>query len=264
MIGVGIGVGIAGGRGEVLPTSFAGLQLWLRADRAFTDTGRTTLCSIDGDLAAALEDLSGNGRHLTQSTSANRPAWYSESLPYMPNFRPVLVCDGINDYLSSSSFSFGAYPMTVFAVARRNNATASVIGAICGQFSSGSPGSTTVAIRSGDGTTLTNGVGFCQGTGPANLSDGMTGFTDATWFVWEFCVLAGTVDLKRNGSSNGTTAGTPAGLGSQPFSLGARFNTGADPFPGAIAEVVAYTGADSGRDAAIRAYLGTRYGITVS
>lgn len=42
------------------------------ATYSYTDTGRTTLASADGDLVAALADRGSNGRHATQSTSGNR------------------------------------------------------------------------------------------------------------------------------------------------------------------------------------------------
>jgi len=246
----------------VSPAAY-GPAVWYRADEAYTDAGMATQCINDGDLCYTLKDLSGNGRHAIQATSANRPAWYGESLPYLPSFRPVLLFDGVNDFLSHSGFS-ASYPCTLFAVGRRNSATASVIGALAGNFQSGTPASTTMTIRSGDGTTHTNGVGFARDAGPANISDAMTGFSDVTWWVWEFVASASTLELKRSGNTNGTTAATPAGMTSQPFSVGARSNAGADPFPGAIAEIVLLPGANAGRDNALRtAYFGPRYGITV-
>lgn len=45
------------------------------AGRVFTDVTGTTAPTADGDTIAYATDTSGNGRHLTQSTAANRPLW---------------------------------------------------------------------------------------------------------------------------------------------------------------------------------------------
>lgn len=255
-----IGAGL--GSSPVLPTSFTGLQIWLDASTGcFQDAGKATACT-NGTTVYTWADLSGNGRDVIQATAANRPLWNDSGTGYHPNNRAIVVFDGTNDFLSHTGFAF-SYPCTLMVVGRRNNATAGTIGALAGNFAAGAPGNTTVTIRSGDGSTLTNGVGFARDAVPANISDGMTGFSDATWWVWEFVAAASTLELKRSGNTTGTTAGTPSGMTSQPFNVGARSNAGADPFPGAIAELFVHTGTDAARDNILRAYLGAKYGITV-
>lgn len=255
-----IGAGMA--RSPVLPTSFAGLAIWLDASTGcFQDAGKGVACT-NGSTVYTWADLSGNGRDVIQATAANRPLWQSSGTGYHPNNMPVLVFDGVNDFLSHAGFAF-SYPCTLMVVGRRNNATATTIGALAGNYAAGTPANTTAAIRSGDGTTLTTGQGYARDAVPANISDSNVSFSDQTWFVWEFVCAASSLDLRRNGASNGTTASTPAGMTSQPFNVGARSNAGADPFPGAIAELFIHSGADTARDSVLRAYLGAKYGITV-
>jgi hypothetical protein len=82
-----------------LPT-IAGLQLHLDASDASTLFDATTGGSVvaaDGGVAR-WEDKSGNGRHATQSTSANRPARKTS----VQNGLGVLRFDGSNDSLSVS------------------------------------------------------------------------------------------------------------------------------------------------------------------
>lgn len=55
--------------------SFSGYAAEWTAERAYTDTSLLTDAAADGDLVAALEDISGNGRHVTNATSGNRPTY---------------------------------------------------------------------------------------------------------------------------------------------------------------------------------------------
>lgn len=87
-----------------VPTDFdAGCSYWIAdPSSCYTDTGLTTPAG-NGDLIAAFEDLSGNGKHLTQSNSSYRftlvqsgSNWYAQ----MPS--------GQSGYTSSLSLSSGA------------------------------------------------------------------------------------------------------------------------------------------------------------
>jgi hypothetical protein len=82
------------------PTNIAGLQLWIDfsdASTLFTDAG-TTPVSSDGDAIYQANDKSGNSRHLTQVTLANRPLYKT----FIKNGLSISRFDGINDYLLRS------------------------------------------------------------------------------------------------------------------------------------------------------------------
>lgn len=67
------------------PDDFANLELWLKAETAqFQDDAATTPATAQGDVVAVWQDQSGNARHATQTTNANRPL--------------IEVTDGLNGY----------------------------------------------------------------------------------------------------------------------------------------------------------------------
>jgi hypothetical protein len=103
----------------IVPTEISGLQLWLDAADASTLYDATTggsLVAADGGVAR-WEDKSGNARHATQATAANRPARKTA----VQGGRDVLRFDGSNDFLSvpssTATFKFlHSADSTVFAV----------------------------------------------------------------------------------------------------------------------------------------------------
>jgi len=104
------------------PTSVPGLQLWLDAADASTLYDATTggsLVAADGGVAR-WEDKSGNARHATQSTSANRPARKTAIV----NSKDALLLDGTNDGLSVNAlatvFNGSNKTFSVFGVAQAN------------------------------------------------------------------------------------------------------------------------------------------------
>lgn len=56
-----------------IPSDFSGLELWFKDTGFWQDSARTTPATANGDPIGAWDDQSGNGRHLTQPTSGNRP-----------------------------------------------------------------------------------------------------------------------------------------------------------------------------------------------
>lgn len=106
------------------PSSISGLELWLDASDSSTLYDATTggsLVAADGGVAR-WEDKSGNARHFTQSTAANRPVRKTSDI----NGLDALLFDGSNDVLvrSPESWAF-LYPVSVFCVFRATAFTAS-------------------------------------------------------------------------------------------------------------------------------------------
>ena len=101
-----------GGGGSFTPdaTFFAGAAGvaydFSDASKLYTDTGRTTLVTTAGDLIASATDLSGNGKHASQSTESKRFAWQTT----------YAAADGTNDALVTPSIDFtGTDEITVIA-----------------------------------------------------------------------------------------------------------------------------------------------------
>jgi len=104
---------------DFVPTALSGLQLWLDASDASTLYGATSggsLVAADGSVAR-WEDKSGNSRHFTQSTSANRPTRKTSQ----QNSKDTLLFDGSNDFLEGTDFfDADSGGITVFLVYKRN------------------------------------------------------------------------------------------------------------------------------------------------
>lgn len=105
-----LGLGINGAQ---LPQQnlFAGY----RSDEAYKDTAVTQLAAVSGtDTIAALKDVTGNGRHLIQSTADQRPLWVSNQRAS----KPAIRFDGINDFLKTT-FNINQ-PTTVAMLVKQN------------------------------------------------------------------------------------------------------------------------------------------------
>lgn len=78
----------------------------------FKDTAGTTPVTADGDAVARINDKSGNGYHLLQSTAGARPLYKtSGGLSW-------LQADGVDDTLGVSGVSFAGSSMTAVAAVR--------------------------------------------------------------------------------------------------------------------------------------------------
>lgn len=107
-------------RAGTWPFSFVepnGLQLWLDASDAstlFDATSGGSLVVADGGVAR-WEDKSGNGRHFTQATAANRPQRKVADI----NGRDCLRFDGTNDILTRTQEAWAhTVPLNFFVVFR--------------------------------------------------------------------------------------------------------------------------------------------------
>jgi len=83
------GGGGGGGGGSDPILAMSPFAYWSADQAVYTDTAMTTAAG-DGDAVAAWGDLSGNGRHLIQSTAASRPTLDAAS--------KALVFDGSDDW----------------------------------------------------------------------------------------------------------------------------------------------------------------------
>ena len=102
------------------PSDISGLQLWLDATTGLFDaTSGGNAVTTDGSAVARWEDQSGNGRHVTQSTSNNRPVLKTA----IQNSKNIVRFDGSNDVLTRSSFLFSQPSSSVFIAMSSNCAT---------------------------------------------------------------------------------------------------------------------------------------------
>jgi hypothetical protein len=89
--------------------------LWLDASVAsslFQDTGGATPATADTNPVGRWNDLSGNGRNVTQATAGNRPILKTA----IQNGRNVVRADGVDDVLTNATYGFASNPYTLFIV----------------------------------------------------------------------------------------------------------------------------------------------------
>lgn len=109
---------------SAVPSDFASLLLDLRLGAAdlYQDAARTT-AAASGDPVGGWKDNAAAAHHLTQSTSARRPIFYSSGLG--GGSRPRVSFDGVDDGLLMSGWGLGSGAQTIaMEFVRRSNAVA--------------------------------------------------------------------------------------------------------------------------------------------
>lgn len=223
-----------------IPTDFANLGLWLKAD---------ALALSNGDPVASWTDSSGNARHATQGTGGKQPIFNTNVL----NGLPAITFDGTDDELVSTDFE--GTSQTVFVVM--------TVDADAGT------GSATRAIVAKPGQTLIRGTvsgGAAQVTCIATVNASFTvgNLRDAVWRrLYTYWDEAGPVELHN--FVNGVELGSGAGGGSGPLANSANaWHIGSEInqrfHKGKIAEVIVYTRLlDASERAAVDQYLNDKY-----
>jgi hypothetical protein len=241
------------------PTSITGLQLWLdAADSAtlYDATSGGSLVAADGGVAR-WEDKSGNGRHATQSTSANRPARKTA----IQGGRDVLRFDG-NDFLNGTSTPGTGNSRTVFGVAKYTGSQEDshellMIGLVASdQTSRGFLLRHFATFVSGDVTT--NNI---------QLANNVT--LTVNQFIVRTCrqvASTGAVQFWQNGTSYATTGTLGSFSMNAGYRVGSRGNAAGSTgglFHGDLCELIVYNSElDDANRTLVENYLLAKWGIT--
>lgn len=156
--GSGSGGGGGGGGTTFLPSSIAGLQLWLDASDSSTLYDSTiggSLVTTNGAAVSRWEDKSGSGNHFTQATSNARPLLQTSSL----NSKNGLLWDGLNDFMSGSVAGFKSFTAATIVLVCNPTTAAAANTNSASFWSFGSVGS------AGDGYPAAKGVSLSSSTG---------------------------------------------------------------------------------------------------
>jgi hypothetical protein len=268
----------------VNPTSITGCQLWLDASDASTLYDATTggsLVAADGGVAR-WEDKSGNARHATESTEANRPVRKTSQ----KNGLDTILFDGSNDRLSisgsNSSLKFlHSTQNTVFIVVRcGTSANPNYRGVIFDSTNDGSSFGPGVTLYYDDRTleSRNDGIQFDLWNASASpdpyvgLEVSNNRLTANTYLAFSLEIdpttgtAANRIRHRVNGSAavgGNTATGTLSTANSKgSFTMGAAGN-GAAPLSGNLAEIIIYNSAlsDANR-AVVESYLMTKWGIS--
>lgn len=218
------------------PKSISGLKLWLRAD-----LGTTIATGV-----SVWADQSGNGNNVTQGTGSKQPTLNATDAAY--NNKSTLSFASASAQCLQGTFGVAvAQPYTLFVVA--NNGRAGVQSYFDGSTAGGR------CETYNDATTdkIYGGTAFLSvadnSTSPRVMTYEMNGASSKIYVSSN--TAAGTGDPGSN-----TLAGA---------TIGAAFDQASDALNGKVAEVLLYTSVlSAANQATVRAYLGGRYGITIS
>lgn len=235
------------------PDSISGLAQWLKADDGlFTDTALTTPVSSDGDAVAGWQDKSGNGRHMTQATSGNRPLYKTGIL----NSLPVVRFDGANDVLAGANLS-ALSAAEVFIVVKTGQADPPASGAGTGLWHYGTDSQATHFPYS-DGNVYDN-FGTNSRKGVGNPTPSLASFR-----LYSVVTKSGGWTARIDGTQVFTTASNTVGFRSS-CELGSGLSGAGPAFSGDVAELILYGTELSGGDRDIvESYIAAKFGLTIA
>lgn len=242
--------------GGFTPSSISGLALWLDASDAstlFQASNGTTPATTDGDVVGYWGDKSGNGKHVIQGTTANKPTLQLAE----KNGRNVVQFDG-NDLLATVA-TVALSTFTVIAVFRSSVAGTALLyehgpaaGTDPGSYLNTSTG-VTISVRRGTVNTSWN-----LSLNWANDNVWRVGSHDyAGTHATHQLAVNGTVQSLTSVASNNPGTGTVTDT----IYLGAR--TGLTiPMTGQIAEFVVYSPALSVANRnSVESYLNAKWAV---
>jgi hypothetical protein len=201
---------------------------WLYDDPAhlWQDTSGTTPVAGDTDPVGRVDDLSGNGKHLLQSTSGNRPAYRTGPAR--------TVYDGVNDQLAVTTPAFPMDELELFQVVEQHATATGSQGLYSFCPTSGSDWNSTsgLTVNLSDGSTI---IRFEANSG--NLACVQSGSGNLPLALYETRKTTTTAELLINGTSIATDSSFTAlsSTHAGDFLDGARLNSGSVSLFGPIA-----------------------------
>lgn len=181
--------------------------------KLYQDSARTTLVSANGDPIGSATDLSGNGKHASQATTASKPL-----------FQGYADFDGVDDNLATAAINFtNTGVMTVVASIRKGSDA--TLGLLAELGTGGQAGSFFVSAPTSAGQP-TYGANYTGAT------SGRTQVSAASYAAPHLAVVnssgilaTGEIELRVNGTLTESTAGVGGGtFGNYPLSIGRRSN----------------------------------------
>lgn len=211
-----------------------GLKLWVDA---------SMIPQADSSAVTQWNDLSGNGFHATQGTSAKQPTLKTNIL----NGLPIVRFDGVDDFLAHT-YDNNSQPFTCFAIAKRSAGPVAYQNII----QAGNPLITARLLSSA------NWGAYFTADKPSSYS------IDGVFTIMSLVCRSNTdIDFVTNGTLE-ASAGGAWFYGAARKAIGAGTNTGADYLTGDIAEILVYNRALSTSERRrIEKYLSIKWGVAV-
>lgn len=245
------------------PTEIANLYLWLDGSDSGTLFDATTggsAVAADGAIAR-WEDKSGNGRHVTQSTSNNRPVRKTA----VQNGRDIVRFDGSNDSFVNTSAQFANAPFSAFLVCSRTSLSSANC-ALIAEYNSTTAAYLALALNQGTSGTFPSAVSIfrvAQAALPSYLFTGAGTARVLSYFSAGVSSGSVTVGVRMDGTPGGAPA-TSGLLTNASINIGAAQNGTADFFNGDIAEILLYSRQlNASEIVTVETYLSTKWGVTI-
>lgn len=197
------------------------------ASKLYIDSGRTILVTTPGDLIGSITDLSGNGNHASQTTTASKPSWQTT----------YAQVDGADDFWTTSSVDFTATDEVTVVVGLRKLSDV-LAGVVCelGPSAAGN-GSFTLSAPL---TAVTGNYGFrSRGTSSATANAATFAAPDTAVISGRAEISANSVTIRRNtvaGTASGAVQGT-GNYGNLQIYIGRRAGT-STPYNGRIYRMI--------------------------
>lgn len=245
--------------------STTGMQVWLDAsvaDTLYTATTGGTSVSADATAVARWEDISGNGRHLTQTASGNQPLLKTS----VQNGRNVLRFDGTNDELNIASFPNTTNTTHIFAVFKLNGADFSS-GQGAGRFIKSQFNSATTQYLMLGASSIAYGNSYGMGVGTISSNADYTilsiPFNNNASLFSITKPASGTTEAHRNGVLVGQeTATAAAACTAQKLQVGGDISNGNGCMRGDMCEVIVYSSPLTAAERqAVETYLNNKWAI---
>lgn len=208
-------IGTTSGTLTVTDYSITPAAIYIRSPQfCFTDAAATTPCGV-GDAVYTWLDASGNGRHMTQATSGNRPTYRADGVLF----------DAVDDWMRSASAAFPAPSTLQHAVYVRVKPAGTPVnfGGLCTISGATEASGWEMWSRM---TAASDKWGTYDFTGTAYAPSGTTLVSGSTYTLG----MNGGV-LRTNGANDGTYVSSyayqPAGWTGTPTAVG-TVNIGAD------------------------------------
>ena len=219
--------------------------LWLDAADA------STVTTVSGAVSQ-WNDKSGNGRNVTQATSANRPTVANAVL----NGKNVIRFDGIDDKLATALALYTTASFGIYAVAANRNPSGE--SALAGQYVADNPGRTLVyqngaSVRAAAIFTASNGANF--------LATPNTSF-----HLFGYHVNGVNAEVFYEAVSRNTASNFANQMANTPFALGDMSNGGVTIVAALDAAEVVCLSAPASTDTRqkIEGYLAHKWGLTAN
>ena len=247
------------------PRSLASLSLWLDSSDGqtlFQDSVGTTAATADSNPVGRWADKSGNARHATMATDANRPVISSTRV----NGRIAIGFSGtpqrLNLPTTGNSPSWDTTPTTLFVACRHDNGTATAARSPISLIEGGS----TLTWQIAQSGTVRYGVGYNAAQANFSTSSGDARGQSLVLSSQQSAAGGGLLGRVNGVGLSGTDGvGQPFGSASR---IGCRNHPSADSadqfWIGQICEIIHYNALlDAAAVSRVEAYLARKWGVSL-